>query len=249
MTLWHDCQGAGHIGPLQGLLYRLVESQEHIATLGYVDTLEEQAVLESLLDSAKPPWPADSGHLHYLLRTPFRYPPLPWGSRFGQAHEPGLFYGGRDLGATLADSAYYRFLFWHAMDAPPPGDAIQSQHTLFAVGYHTAHGLRLQDAPFDGHRAALTDPADYRITQALGSDMRAAGVEAFEYRSARDPAQGLCVGLFTPRALAQDAPHDMRPWLCQLSANEVTFKPVGERAVHTYRLDAFLKENRLPLPA
>ena len=249
MTLWQDCRGAGHIGPLQGLLHRLVESQEHIATLGYVDTLEEQAVLESLLDGAKPPWPADGGHLHYLLRTPFRYPPLPWGSRFGQAHEPGLLYGGRDLGATLAESAYYRFVFWYSMDAPPPGETIQSQHTLFSASYRTEHGLRLQDAPFDAHRALLTDPADYRITQALGSDMRAAGVEAFEYRSARDPDQGLCVGLFSPRALTRNAPRDMRAWLCQSSAHEVTFKPVGDRAVYTYRLDAFLKENRLPVPA
>lgn len=247
--LWRDCGGGRGIVPLQGLLHRLVESQEHVATLGYVDTLEEQAVLEALLDSVKPPWPADSGRLHYLLRTPFRYPPLPWGSRFGRSHEPSLLYGGRDLGATLAESAYYRFVFWWSMDATPAGDAIQSQHTLFSAGYRTDRGLRLQDPPFDAHRAALTDPVRYRATQALGTDMRAAGVEAFEYPSARDPAQGLCVGLFTPRALAGKTPRDMRPWLCQLSAREVAFKPVGDRAVHTYPLDAFLVDGRLPMPA
>ncbi|CAM3779875.1 RES family NAD+ phosphorylase [Castellaniella denitrificans] len=247
--LWRECGGERRIGPIQGLLHRLVESQEHIATLGYVDTLEEQAVLEALLDEAKPSWPAGGECLHYLLRTPFRYPPLPWGSRFGRPHEPSLLYGGRDLGATLAESAYYRFVFWFSMDAPAAGDAIQSQHTLFSVGYRTEHGLRLQDPPFDAHRAALADPARYQATQSLGTAMREAGVEAFEYRSARDPAQGLCVGLFTPRALAGKSPRDMRPWLCQLSAREVAFKPVGGRAVHTYPLDAFLVDGRLPMPA
>ena len=247
--LWRDGGGGRGIVPLQGLLHRLVESQEHVATLGYVDTLEEQAVLEALLDGVKPPWPADGGRLHYLLRTPFRYPPLPWGSRFGRPHEPSLLYGGRDLGATLAESAYYRFVFWWSMDAPPAGDAIQSQHTLFSAGYCSDRGLRLQDPPFDVHRAALTDPARYRTTQALGTDMRAAGVEAFEYPSARDPAQGLCVGLFTPRALAGKTPRGMRPRVCQLGARGGAVKPVGDRAVHTYPLDAFLVDGRLPMPA
>jgi hypothetical protein len=39
------------------LLYRLVENQEQVATLGYVDTLEEQAVLEELLETSKPDYP------------------------------------------------------------------------------------------------------------------------------------------------------------------------------------------------
>ncbi len=86
--IWQACRGAEHIGPLAGELFRLVESQAQVATLDYVDTLAEQALLEDLLETVKPPWPADSARLHYLLRTPFRYPPLPWGSRFGQRHEP-----------------------------------------------------------------------------------------------------------------------------------------------------------------
>ena len=247
--VWQDCQGPDNIGPIQGLMYRLVESQEHIATLSYVDTLEEQAVLESMLDTAKPPWPDGSERLHYLLRTPFRYPPLPWGSRFGRPHEPSLFYGGHTRGATLAESAYYRFVFWHSMAAPPPRDIIQSQHTLFSVGYRTERGVRLQFPPFDAHRAALGDPVHYQVTQTLGSDMRAAGVEVFEYRSARDPARGLCVGLFTPKALARKSPLDLQSWLCQLTAREVTFKQVGDPAIHAYPIEAFLHDGRLPMPA
>src|SRR3546814_9169694 len=119
--------------------------QEQVATLGYGDTLEEQALLESLIDAAKPPYPEDDAGYHYLLKTPFRYPPLPWGSRFGRTHEPGIFYGGGSVGTTLAESAYYRFVFWHSMDAPPPKAQIHSQHTLFSVGYKTPQGVRSEE--------------------------------------------------------------------------------------------------------
>ena len=38
-----------------------------------VDTLAEQALLEDLIESSKPPVPVECRHLHYLLSTPFRY--------------------------------------------------------------------------------------------------------------------------------------------------------------------------------
>ena len=58
--IWRQCKGERHIRPLQGRLVRLVESQEQVATLQLVDTLEEQALLEELLESSKPPVPADA---------------------------------------------------------------------------------------------------------------------------------------------------------------------------------------------
>lgn len=247
--IWQDCQGARHIGPIQGLLHRLVESQEHIATMGYVDTLQEQSILESLLDTVKPAWPAHSDRHHYLLRTPFRYPPLPWGSRFGGRHEPSLLYGGLSQEATLAEAAFYRFVFRASMTAPPPADSIRSQHTLWSASYRSALGVRLQMAPFNRHVERITHPADYSATQALGADMRAAGVEAFEYPSARDREHRLCVGLFTPQALAGTRPRSLSPWLCELGAREVAFKPVGGRSIMVWRLEDFLVDGRLPLPA
>ena len=54
MDIWSRCQGERHIRPIEGVLFRLVESQEQVATIGYVDTLEEQAVLEELLETSKP---------------------------------------------------------------------------------------------------------------------------------------------------------------------------------------------------
>lgn len=247
--IWAACDGPHQIQPIRGVLYRLVESQEQIATLGYVDTLEEQAVLESLLEASKPVWPVGGDRYHYLLRSPFRYPPLPWGSRFGARHEPGLLYGGLSQQTTLAESAYYRFIFRQSMAGPAPKDVLISQHTLFTAAYRTDHGLLLQAPPFDRYGTSLMHPSDYAATQQLGADMRGAGVQAFEYASARDPAHQSCVGLFTHQALAGVKPLTLAPWLCELREQEVAFKPLAGSSVVTYRLDDFLVGSALPRPA
>lgn len=250
-AIWDACNGAQHIGPLSGTLSRLVESQQQVATLGYVDTLEEQALLEDMLERVKPayPDPQGVGRLHYLLKTPFRYPPLAWGSRFGRVHEPGIFYGGGDTAVTLAETAYYRFVFWHAMLAPPVKDSIRSEHTLFTVGYRSQRGIRLHEPPFADHADALAHPQDYSRTQQLGSAMRAAGVEAFTYRSARAPDGGTCVGLFTPGALAHARPQSSHQWLCEVDAATVKFRRFGDTVTQRFTLSDFLVNGRLPMPA
>ncbi|SEK28793.1 RES family NAD+ phosphorylase [Ectothiorhodospira marina] len=249
MNLWEVCEGSRQVGPIRGTLYRLVESQEQVATLGYVDTLEEQALLESMLEAAKPPGLDHAQAYHYLLRPPFRYPPLPWGSRFGRVHERGIFYGGSGPSVTLAEAAYYRLIFWHSMEGAPVKERICTEHTLFSVGYRTRQGIRLQAPPFDDHLDTLTHPHDYSHTQPLGTAMRDAGVEAFEYRSARDPDQDTCIGLFTPWAFARKQPDAMTPWLCELTAHEVLFKSLGEGPVTRFGIDTFTADGQLPMPA
>ncbi len=250
MTLWEHCGGEDHIGPVQGRLFRLVESQERVATLGYVDSLEEQALLEDLLERNKPGYPDHCRlNLHYLLATPFRYPPLSWGSRFGARHEPGIFYGGGSQRTTLAEAAFYRFVFWHSIEADPPAPVLHSEHTLFTAPYRSERGVRLQRPPFEGHRQALRDPADYRQTQALGRAMRGAGVEVFEYASARDPEGGNCVGLFTPAPFTRRAPTTLQAWFCELSAQEVAFKPQAGSRMLRFSVELFLINGRLPQPA
>jgi len=247
--IWEACRGPQQIGPLAGTLHRLVESQARVATRDYVDTLAEQALLEELLETVKPPWPAGSDRLHYLLKTPFRYPPLPWGSRFGRRHEPALCYGGGGVDTTLAEVAYYRFVFWQSMEGAPVSAGIRTEHTMFSVRYRTPAGVALQGEAFAPFVDAIRDPADYRATQALGTAMRDAGVEAFEYPSARDPRHGLCVGLFIPGAFAERRPRETSQWLCEVDADQVAFKPVGHPEVVRFGIGAFLVEGWLPLPA
>lgn len=233
---------------LGGDFRRIVESQEQVATNRLVSSLEEQALLESLLELSKPPVPPGCENLHYLLSTPFRYPPLRHGSRFGSRFEPSLFYASRTTATVLAEAAYYRLLFWHGM-AVPPVIALKTQHTLFGGRFRTEHGLRLQKPPFESFRARLADPSDYRATQELGACLRREGVEAFEFRSARDPSGGTNVAIFRPEALSVTRPVFSESWLCETAPAGVDFYCADTREVLGYRLETFLVSDRLPMPA
>ena len=186
--------------------------------------------------------------MHYLLATPFRYPPLPYGSRFGSRFEPGLFYAARTPATTLAESAYYRFVFWSGM-ATPPSQPLHTRHTMFKAEIRTERGLQLQLTPFDEHRAELTDRSLYGATQALGREMRAANIDAFEYVSARDPLEGVNVALFTPRALASHAPSILEEWLCETDGASVTYYSRHGGGFYQFDLDTFTVKGRLPTPA
>jgi len=248
VDLWPSCGGAGLIQPIAGTLRRLVESQEQVATSRLVGSLQRQALLETMLEATKPPARPGTGHLHYLLATPFRYPPLRHGSRFGSRAEPGLLYGSLSVRTALAESAYYRLVFWHGMTVPPPTPVV-TQHTLFTARYRTDRGVRLQEPPCSVHRAVLTDPAHYVVTQALGAAMRDAGVVAVEYESARDVHRGMNVGLFAPAALASTTPGRPEAWLCETSGERVRFLARGGRDLHELPLAQFLVDGALPTPA
>ncbi len=227
---------------------RLVESQAQIATNRIVANLADQALLEAMLETSKPPLPKGCERLHYLLATPFRYPPLRHGSRFGARSEPSIFYGAHTRATVLAESAYYRCVFWQGMKSPPPAP-LTTQHTLFSVAYACTRGLKLQAPPFDALRAELTNPASYRATQALGARMRTAGVEAFEFVSARDPAGGINVGLIAPTALADTRPRDAQAWWCETAATEVRYYSKDADALERFPLALFLHRGELPQPA
>ena len=101
--------------------------------------------------------PGGCEKLHYLLSTPFRYPPLRHGSRFGSSFEPSLLYASRSSDTVLAEAAYYRLVFWQGM-AVAPASGLTTQHTLFGGRFKTERGLRLQKPPFDSFRSLLAHP-------------------------------------------------------------------------------------------
>lgn len=234
---------------IRGSAYRLVESQEQVATTGYVDSLEEQAILEDMLEASKPPYLAGTEKLHYLLKTPFRYPPLLWGSRFGQRSEPSIFYAAQSKATSLAEGAYYRFVFYKSMDAKSrPQSTLKSKHTLFKLGYASSRGIKLQDPPFDVHEASLTSVTNYEPCQILGREMRASGIEAFEYRSARDK-DGICVGLFRPEALSGTQPKAQERVFCEVSASQVTFRLEKENKILKFPIEQFSVNGTFTGPA
>lgn len=233
---------------LAGSLRRLVESQEQVATNQLVSSLTRQSQLEAMLEATKPALRPGTEDLHYLLAAPFRYPPLKHGSRFGKRTEPSLFYGSSKTRTVLTEAAYYRFVFWHDMETPPPGK-LDTQHTLFGAEYRTERGLHLQQTPFAEHEAVLTHPADYSQTQSLGTHLRAADIAAFEFLSARGPDRGINVALLSPAAFANPQPIFQEAWLCELTGEHVRFQAAHGKEVYEFPIGIFQINGQLPRPS
>ena len=250
--LWRACAADLAFSRLQATLFRVVESQEQVATNSLVDNLQEQGLLEEMLEQTKPRLRPGTEKLHYLLATPFRYPPLRHGSRFGAHHEPGLFYGALERRTAFAETAYYRLIFWHGM-SQPPHDKLTTQHTLFSASCDTARGYRLEQPPCAAHEQQLRDPADYSLTQSLGSAMREAGADAFTYVSARDRRRGVNIALFEPKALSCNKPLLQQHWLCETCAGSVSFSGPpsvsGGRRFYAFPAEEFMTQGKLPAPA
>lgn len=247
MTDWTALLGNTPQQRIKGTLLRIVESQEHVATWSLVNSLEDQQLLEEMIESSKPALSNAARGLHYLLATPFRYPPLKHGSRFGQRHEPGIFYGAKSVRTLLCEFAYYRFVFWSAMSTPPEGPVL-SQHTEFAASYSVS-GYRLQHPPFSSHRDVLRSQSSYQDTHALGHAMRETGTEGFEYESARDPDAGINIGLFKPQALISKTPRQQRAWLCETGNDFIVLSQAGKDRTWLFSREDFELNGMLPLPS
>lgn len=247
--IWNDCQGESLVEPIDGVANRIVESQEQVATTSLVNgDLHKQAVLERLLEDSKPPRIPGTEHLDYLLATPWRYPPLPYGSRYGSIREPSLFYGGLGHVTTFAECAYYRLVFFFDMNAPPV--ALSSRHTLFEINYQTEKGIRLHRSRFDKYRDELISRSNYTVTQGMGEIMRTAGVCAFEFPSARDNTGGNNLALIQPSALTSTRPQHSTSWLCTTNHDQVAFSYRGQPAkMHTFATHSFFDDGVFPRPA
>jgi hypothetical protein len=183
-----------------------------------------------------------------LLSTPFRYPPLPHGSRFGARHERGIWYGAETQRALFAEVAYYRLVFLDASRAD--FGALTTWHTAFSIRIRTSRGVDLTRPPFDAHRPVIASPTGYGESQALGAAMRAGGVEAFRYPSARDRG-GVNVGVFTPVVFGAARPRNMETWHCTATRDriEVVRRDFFDALAFTFRREEFLVDGKLPVPA
>ncbi len=246
-SIWTRCAGDSELRALRLAPWRVVEAQHQVSTRKLVDSVEEQELLEELIERVKPPDVTNS-RLHYLLFTPFRYPPLRHGSRFGARHERGIWYGAETRATALVEVAYYRLLFLDGTDAAL-GPVI-TPLTAFAVRTRSSRGIDLVAPPFAAHRRAIASPTSYAASQALGAEMRLAGVELFRYPSAR-AADGVCIGAFAPSVFGGAKPQKFETWHCTATRERVEFAQsdylARERSVHERA--AFLVDGRLPAPA
>jgi len=251
VDVWRVCNGARHICLIQTIAWRIVEAQEMTATRKLVDSLEEQIILEDLIEAGKPPVLAEYLNYHPLLYTPFRYPPLQYGSRFGKKIEPSLWYGSLELNTAFSEKAFYLFNFLNASAAK--FGIVSPQFTAFSVHVQSSHGIQLTGDSFAHYTALISKPNSYKASQVLGAAMREAGVEAFTYYSARVKNKGINIGLFTPKAFQYKKPdeYSFQSWQCIATRDLIEFRRVSAMVSETKRftLGEFQVGNMLVFPA
>ena len=157
-SIWTRCAGASRLSPLRVDAWRIVEAQHQVSTRKLVDSADEQILLEQLIDRNKPPDPT-GGALHYLLATPFRYPPLSHGSRFAGRQRPSMWYGSETRGTALAEVAYYRFVFLAGSSASL--GAVATTLTAFTVRASSDRAVDLTAPPFERYRRSIASPVRY----------------------------------------------------------------------------------------
>lgn len=224
VNTWTPTALASEARPWQGSGWRAVEAQHKISTMSLVHgSLADQAVLEAILDEAKPLIPAAAQGLHWLLSTPFRYYPLPGGSRFRGHNDPGVFYGAEDRQTACAESGYWRLRMW--MDSE--GLAAKQKAvplTLFEFHAASERSIDLSLPPLIEDKAIWMHPHDYSGTQKLAEQARAGNVEVIRYQSVRHSG-GNCLALMTPRvfkAVQEPYRNNQQSWTLLIQPPKLT---------------------------
>jgi hypothetical protein len=215
-TPWQDAWFASGIKTAASLLWRGVEAQHRVATMRLVDTLEEQAELERILEESKPPLPPAAEGLHHLLNTPFRYC-SPHHSRFRRAGEPGIWYGAEELHTACAEVGYWRWRF--LMDSAGLRDGeLVTEHTFFQ-GRVDGRAIDLTHAPWKAGAEAWTRNSDYSACQALAASARDHGVQWIRYASVRH-AGGVCGAVMAPQCLSLPDGRNAQTWVSKVTAKQ-----------------------------
>lgn len=221
-TIWTPPALSSEARPWQASVWRVVEAQHIATTMKLVDDPAEQDLLEALLEGSKPPAAAGTAALHYLLAAPFRYSPLPGGSRFRGATDPGVFYGADSVLTACAELGYWRWRFLR--DAPALERLEPVAHTAFRARIATT-AIDLRRPPFAQDAAAWTHPADYGATQALARQAREAAIGAILYVSVRAPGPAWCAAVLTAAAFARPAPEaHIQTWWLAVRRDEVQWR-------------------------
>ena len=244
-TTWTPAALSSETRALAGTCWRLVEAQHRVSTLKLVDTPEDQAVLERLIDETKPPVPPECRHLDYLLFTPFRYGIYRHGSRFRRpGNTDGVFYASDHPETAMAEIGFYRLLF-HAESPRTPWPSNAASYTAFAVQYATERACDLTRPPLAEHRGLWTDPIDYSHCQSFADTARESGIEAIRYESVRDPRNRANVALLRCTAFARRAPVARQTWW--LLVSEFGVRAVRESPPTTiaWECDRFTADPRL----
>lgn len=240
---------AGLLAPhVVGSCWRVVETQEIAATMAITQSAADQSRLEELLDTSKPKIPADCKGLSYLLMTPFRYPPLRYGSRFGSTWERGIFYGSCELKTAFAETAVYFWLFQQGPATLGPLAHIRDQRTAFSVKLSSQKALDLHSDAFALAFDKINQPDSWEFTQQLGKQLRELGAEFIIYPSARI-AGGKNIALFSPLAFAEKEPAQQQLWHVRFTTDSCVFVRAGMSESVEFQRQDFSVAGKIPHPA
>lgn len=251
LNIWTQCGGKSSFKAYDKPVWRVVEAQHIVSTRKLVDSDDEHRLLEDLIEQSKPAplQVSEQRGLHYLLATPFRYPPLKHGSRFGTRFEPGIWYGSETQRAAFAETAYYRLLFLEGTTAEL--GRLELELSAFKAQVRTRKAVDTTKAPFAMFADSITSKTDYTHSQPLGHAARKGSAELVRYVSARDTEAGINVALFTPKAFASKKPSVPEAWVCTVTkqAVEVAKKDFFKRLSLRFPREDFLVDSRLPHPS
>jgi hypothetical protein len=206
------------VAPKTMKAWRGVEAQHVVATMRLVDTPDEQAMLESLLEGSKPKAPAMKAPKHFLIFTPFRYRPQ-HPSRFRKGGTLGLWYGAEELFAACAEVAYWRHRFVLDSVGLAKGDVV-TEHTFFQAAINGS-AIDLMTPPWVSARAAWTHGSDYTHSQAVAEAAADRGVQWISYESVRAPGYR-CAAVLDVEALDIVANGTtQQTWHCKASREAV----------------------------
>lgn len=125
----------------------------------------------------------------------------PEGSRFSDG-SVGVYYAAASLATAVAEVSHHRARFLaRTHEAEINLDLRWIQADLLHSALHDIRRASLGGALTNAALDAVYDPEVYGHGQQLGQALRAVGSAALVYDSVRD-AQGQCVAVFQPRALA-----------------------------------------------
>lgn len=231
-----------------GSCWRVVETQETAATMSITRSAAEQSRLEELLDLSKPKIPSDCKGLSYLLMTPFRYPPLRYGSRFGSTWERGIFYGSRELETAFAETAVYFWLFQQGPITLGPLAQIRDQRTAFSVKLISQKAIDLHGDAFVAIQHDLKRPDSWDYTQHVGKQLRELGTEFIIYPSARLRG-GKNIAVFSPLAFAEKDPLQQQLWHVRFDTDACLFVRAGVSNGFEFQRADFSINGKIPHPA
>ncbi|AYJ84985.1 RES domain-containing protein (plasmid) [Sphingomonas paeninsulae] len=225
--------------PYRGKVWRLVEAQHRISTNRLAASAEEQALLESLVEDVKPTLPVAARGLHYLLSTPFRYGHSR-ASRFRRAKErPGIFYGSEHVETAVAETAYWRLLFFSRSPGfVPPSTVVE--HSAFTVPVAVDRALDLTCAPFDTQVAHWMDANEYSACQEFAASARTIDAQLIRYASVRQPDHHANIALLDPKGFAALTPAIKQTWHFRYESGRITaFAAFPSSARYSFTFEIF----------